>query len=134
MCTALFSFSHAIVKIHPNVDLCYFCIYSSIDQSNFMKIFEVANDFSSLNKLSNVYHDLSKLVNFRLCKHIKYFGRVDVFIAGIESVDNFNLFLKYCKYSNYVGLMYCKLVDSLEFEGLDEEVLDGRMEVLWLWN
>ena len=134
MCTALFSFSHAIVKIHPDVDLRYFRIYSPIDQSNFMKIFEVANDFSSVNKFNNISLDLSKLVKFRLCKYVKYFGRVDVFIAGIESVDNFNSFLKYCKYSKYVGLMYCKLVDSLEFEGLDEEVLDGRMEVLCFWN
>ena len=114
-----------------SIGLRYFYLFSSIDQSNFIKIVEVANDFSSLNKFRKFHLTLCPLVNFSLCKCFKYFGRVRVAIDGIESVDNFNLFLKYCKYCYSARLFNCKFVDSLEFKGLDE-VLHRRIEELEL--
>ena len=70
-----------------------------------------------LDRFCYVYLYLS-IVNFNLCKYFKHFGRVEVDVNSVESLDKLNLFFNHCKYCNSVELVNCKLIGDLKLDPL----------------
>ena len=64
---------------------------SSIAQSKLVKLIKISEKYNLLDKLRNVNLYPFQLVNFSLCKYSKYFGRVDVRVYNVESVDKLKL-------------------------------------------
>ena len=77
---------------HPEGHLHKFQITSSsIAQSKLVKLIKISEKYNLLDKLRNVNLYPFQLVNFSLCKYFKYFGRVDVRVYNVESVDKLKL-------------------------------------------
>ena len=134
-----------LIQIMPSNDyfgegrLHRFPIYSSVAQSNLLKLIDIIKNHNLLYKLSDVYLDLSFfifLLNFNLCKYFKHFGSVWVNVNSVESVDKLNLLFSHCKYCNSVGLSDCKLIGNCKLDILIEQLKEDddntRMEKLWI--
>ena len=108
-----------------------FGITSSIAESNFVKLIQLMENHNLLDKFCDVSLDLS-LAKLNLCKHLKHFGRVWVYVNSVESVDNLNLLFNHCKYCYHVGLRNCKLIENLKLDLLMKQLKydDTRMEEL----
>ena len=77
---------------HPEGHLHKFQITSSsIAQSKLVKLIKISEKYNLLDKLRNVNLYPFQLANFSLCKYFKYFGRVDVRVYNVESVDKLKL-------------------------------------------